>query len=109
MAEPTGGALGASTRDDLLAALPDMIFRVGRDETFREFQGGERDLALPPEQFLGKKVREVVPGPVAELLLASAVRAHASNQLQVVEYELPPGSGHTFEARVVRASDGDSV
>jgi len=109
MAEPGGGAQRATSKDDLLAALPDMIFRVSGDEIFLEFHGGEQDLALPPEQFLGRKVREVIPGPVAELLLAAAVRARATKQLQVAEYELPPASGHFFEARVVTASHGDSL
>ncbi len=98
-----------TTRDDLLAALPDMIFRVGPGDVFLEFHGGERDLAMPPGQFLGRRVSEVMPGPLADLFQAASARARETGQLQLVEYELPPGSGHHFEARAVRAGQADVV
>ena len=98
-----------TTRDDLLAALPDMIFRVGPGDVFLEFHGGERDLAMPPGQFLGRRVSELMPGPLADLFQAASARARETGQLQLVEYELPPGSGHHFEARAVRAGQADVV
>jgi signal transduction histidine kinase len=103
---PERGDPHATTRDDLLAALPDMIFRVGADGTFLEFRGGDRDLALPPEQFLGRPVREVMPAALADLLLGAAARAQDTGQLQLVEYQMPPGSGRHFEARVVLGGGG---
>jgi signal transduction histidine kinase len=98
-----------TTKDDLLAALPDMIFRVGPGDVYLEFHGGERDLAVPPDQFLGRRVEEVLPGPLAELFREASARARQTGQLQVVEYELPPGSGHHFEARAVLAGQADVV
>ncbi len=103
------GGPHSTTRDELLAALPDMIFRVGADDVLLEFHGGERDLALPPAQFLGRRVSELVPAPIARHLLDAAARARATGQLQVAEYQLPPGSGRHFEARVVRSGEGDVV
>ncbi len=98
-----------TTPDDLLAVLPDMIFRVGRDGVFREFHGGTGELLLPPDAFLGRPARQVLPADLADLLLAAGERAHRSGRLQLVEYELPPGSGKHFEARVVRGSSGEDA
>jgi len=98
-----------TTRDDLLAALPDMIFRVGPGDLLLEFHGGERDLAMPPEQFLGRRIAEVVPPPLAEQFAEAAARARQGGAVQVLEYQLPPGSGPHFEARAARAGRADVV
>jgi signal transduction histidine kinase len=93
-----------------VAALPDMYFRVGADEVFLEFQGGRRDLALPPEQFLGRRVSDLLPPGVAAALLDAAARARATGELQRVEYELPlRGARQVFEDRVVATERGDTV
>ncbi|HET9553954.1 MAG TPA: ATP-binding protein [Anaeromyxobacteraceae bacterium] len=109
MADP-GGAGRVGGGADLVSALPDMYFRVGADEVFLEFQGGRHDLALPPEQFLGRRVRDVMPPAVAGALLDAAARARQTGELQRVEYELPlRGGRQVFEDRVVATAQGDTV
>src|SRR5215212_4681932 len=49
----------------LLAAMPDMVFRLDRAGTYLDYKADQvSDLAVPPELFLGRRVAELLPaGP----------------------------------------------
>ena len=50
----------------LLNAIPDLMFLLSRDGTFLDYHATDPDLLLvPPEQFLGKKMEEVLPPELA--------------------------------------------
>lgn len=87
----------------LLEALPDMIFLMSRDGTFLGFKATrEGDLSLPPDQFLGKKISEVLPSAIAETAMKLSLEALKSNTVQTMSYRLPDlaGSMKDFEARL---------
>lgn len=94
----------------LLAAMPDLMFRNRRDGTYLDYYTVSPDrLALPPEQFLGKTIREVMPAPFAELCMGHLEQALRTGEIAVFEYELEAdGKRGFFEARMV-ASAPDEV
>lgn len=86
----------------LLAALPDMLFRIRRDGTYLDFVAGVggRPL-LPPAQFLGRRIADVLPADVARRCQETVERALTSGQTEVVEYRLlVEGEPRDYEARV---------
>jgi len=94
----------------LLDAIPDFIFQIGRDGTFRGYKAAKReDLSPPPPLFLGKKLQEVFPSPLARRAMAYIQEALRTKKVQTFEYQLPiRGQERHFEARLV-AMDEEEV
>lgn len=85
----------------LLDAIPDMIFEFKQDGTILQFISSaiNRPL-LPPDQFLGKTIREVLPS-VADQTYFAIERVLESGHVHAFEYQLPQdGENKTFEARI---------
>jgi len=92
----------------LLEAIPDMIFRVGQDGTLLDFiPAADTRPYLPPSDFLGKKMEDVLPHDVGRLCAESHLRAAETGEVQVIEYRLDvDGTPHDYEARsLVGAKD----
>lgn len=84
----------------LLDAIPDMIFEFKRDGTILQFISSAMNPLLPPDQFLGKPIREVLPA-VADQTSFAIERALESGHVHAFEYQLfHEGETKTFEARV---------
>ena len=93
----------------ILEAVPDLMFLHTRDGVFLDYHCKDsRDLFVPPEKFLGKNVRDIMPSSVAEKVMAGLERAEEGPEPYVFEYELPL-NGHTrwFEGRMV--ANGENV
>jgi PAS domain S-box-containing protein len=90
----------------LLDAIPDMIFEFQRDGTILQFLSSSTNRPLlPPEQFLGKTIGEVLPVSVAQQTMFAIERALDSGQVHAFEYQLLQESEHkTFEARITPLS-----
>ena len=90
--------------EETLAALPDLYFELdgtGRIHDFRSARG--EGLYVPPEEFLGRTVPEVLPPQAAEAILVALHEAAHGSEIARARYELPMGTGaSTFELRVVR-------
>ena len=86
----------------LLDAIPDMIFEISRDGTFRGYiPSSEIKPLFPPEHFVGKTIQELFPSEIAEQTMFALERALETNQLHAFEYGLPAGEQmQFFEARV---------
>jgi len=104
-------ALRASEAKDraLLMAIPDLMFRISRDGIFLEFQPAKDvELFVPPSEFLGKKVDDVLPGEVAQLAMRYLERALQTGDTQVFEYQLPiEGNMRDYEARIVVSGEDE--
>ncbi|HLO14985.1 MAG TPA: ATP-binding protein [Anaerolineales bacterium] len=89
----------------LLDAIPDMIFEFKRDGTILQFiSSATNKPLLPPEQFLGKTITEVLPS-VADQTLFAIERVLQSGHVHAFEYQLQQdGENKTFEARVTPLS-----
>lgn len=87
----------------MLRAVPDLMFVLTRDGAYVDYHARDETLlAVPPHQFVGRNVRDVMPPPLADRLMEAIDRAFEVDEPIVVEYELPVGH---FEARLVRAGD----
>jgi len=94
----------------ILRAIPDLMFLHTSDGVYLDYQANDpRDLLVPPSEFLGKNIRDVMPAELTESFLASFRRARETDEPQSVEYMLPlNGEERWFEARIV-TTQGDKV
>ncbi|MFL6283504.1 MAG: sigma 54-interacting transcriptional regulator [Pyrinomonadaceae bacterium] len=86
-----------------LRAIPDLMFLQTRDGVYLDYYTRDpNDLYVPPEKFIGRSVREVVPPELAEVLLDRFKLVDESSDPQVIEYALPIGGQERwYEARIV--------
>jgi C4-dicarboxylate-specific signal transduction histidine kinase len=92
-----------------LRALPDLMFLQTRDGLYLQHYARNRsELLVPPEAFLGKNMREVLPPDLADKFVA-AFRVATADEPSMIEYSLEiNGLLRHYEARVI-AIDGDRV
>jgi PAS domain S-box-containing protein len=90
----------------ILEAVPDLMFLQTRDGVYLDYHAKDpKDLAVPPEKFLGKNVMDVLPRELATQFLQHFQRAELGEP-QIMEYELDVNGHHGwFEARIVRSGD----
>jgi PAS domain S-box-containing protein len=88
----------------ILKALPDLIFVLDRNGVYQDYSAkGPDELYLPPEQFLGKKVRDVLPADAAEIVMKGIESHLESPEPFSFEYSLPLHGGMRFyETRMVK-------
>jgi PAS domain S-box-containing protein len=89
----------------ILKALPDWVFLTDTDGVFLECHAkDQRHLLMPPSEFVGKSVVDVLPPDLASQLLACFREALQSDQPATLEYSLRVGGEHRFyEVRSVRS------
>jgi PAS domain S-box-containing protein len=94
----------------ILKAMPDWVFLLTADGVFLDYHAkNPGDLLVPPEAFLGKKMREVLPPDLAAGLERCINEAMASGGPCALEYPaLSHGDTRFYEARVVRC-DSDKA
>ena len=90
----------------LSTAIPDLMFQIGKDSTFLDFKPAKEFLtALPPSEFLGKKVHEVMPTEFAQQVMHYVKRTLQTGDTQIFEYQLPvplqSRNMRDYEARIV--------
>jgi PAS domain S-box-containing protein len=92
----------------ILKALPDLMFLTTKNGVFLDFHAKEWGvLFVPPEQFIGKNIREVFPQDLAEALARCFEQATKSGEPVVHEYSLPLDDKQGYyEARVVSCDRG---
>jgi PAS domain S-box-containing protein len=92
-----------ATNRALLAAIPDMMFRLTRDGVYLDVKADRYgNWALPAESIIGKHIREVLPEDVADEALRCVERTLQTGQMQIFEYALQAdGTMRHFEARNV--------
>lgn len=73
----------------LLNAIPDLMFLYKRDGTCLDYHASNpAELLLPPEQFLGRKVTEVLPDSLAQIHMAHTEQVLQTRQMSFYEYTL---------------------
>jgi PAS domain S-box-containing protein len=87
----------------LLSAIPDLIFRLSQDGTYLDFKAAKDvEPVVPPSEFLGRKITEVLPAEIAQQGLHYISQALQSGETQVFEYQLAQnGEPRDYEARIV--------
>ncbi len=91
----------------LLKATPDMILRVSQDHIFVDYREAQDiPLYVPPEVFLGKRVADILPSDVAQLVVQTATQVLHTGERQQIEYRLTMSDGHHwFHAWVVASEE----
>ncbi|HET6862825.1 MAG TPA: MASE1 domain-containing protein [Pyrinomonadaceae bacterium] len=94
----------------ILRAVPDMMFLLTRDGVYLDYSAREVDkLLVPPSDFIGKSIKEVMPRDLAESFIKILSELSATDEPYVVEYTLPMnGETKFFEARLILA-EGENV
>jgi signal transduction histidine kinase len=100
--------LDATARNSaILRAIPDLMFVLDRQGTYVDYHARDRNmLFVPPETFLGRTIRDVMPPDLAERFMDALSRAHDGPDPVIVEYELSLDEPRQFEVRIVPADQG---
>jgi PAS domain S-box-containing protein len=103
-------AAQAEERDRaILSAIPDLIFLQTRDGVYLDYHTMDsEDLLLPPNEYLGKNMSEVLPPELAAQFAVCFERVEESGEPQILEYQLAINKvPRWFEARMV--SSGENI
>jgi PAS domain S-box-containing protein len=94
----------------MLWALPDLMFVQNSEGVYLDYHAKDSgELLLPPEQFLGKNMKEVLPPEIADKFGRCLAEVTRSRELRSEDYSLMiDGELRHYEARVV-PHDGDKV
>ena len=92
-----------SELNSLFQALPDLYFRVKRDGTILDFRAGRRgDLYVTPEEFLGRRMQDILPADVGRQLRDALARIETGSPECALEYALPMSGGEQhYESRLL--------
>jgi two-component system cell cycle sensor histidine kinase/response regulator CckA len=91
----------------LFDALPDMIFRIDRDGIIKDYHSSDTSkLYAPPESFLGKHLRDVLPAHVADAAMEKVSDVLETGESSLLEYALEMrGELNYYDDRIVRLSN----
>ena len=94
----------------MLRAIPDMVFLISNEGVFLDYHAREpENLLHPPDAFVGKNVRDVLPADLAEDVLGSMQEANITDEPQILEYTLLiEGGERHYEARLI-GMEGDKT
>ncbi|HVU64668.1 MAG TPA: ABC transporter substrate binding protein [Phycisphaerales bacterium] len=96
----------------LLEAIPDMMFRMNRAGEYLDYHAPDPTrLLAPPEKFLGKNVREVLPKDRARECVEALDSLFRTGQPQIYEYEHRRRDGRAahWECRVVLVGPDEAL
>jgi PAS domain S-box-containing protein len=86
----------------ILRAIPDLMFVLRRDGTYVDYHARDPSVIfVPPEQFLGRTVRDIMPPDLAETVMEAIERCLVTGEPVVFEFELDVGYLRYNEARLV--------
>jgi PAS domain S-box-containing protein len=86
----------------ILQAFPDLMFRLDDNGRFLGYTASPQvRLFSQPQEFLGRRIDEVLPDPLGRQLLDALLRVRLENAPQAVDYSLPvDDQTHWYEARL---------
>ncbi len=92
----------------ILRAIPDMMFLHTNEGVYLDYYTRDPDmLFMPPESFLGKNLRDVLPKEISDKAMECIARLNGTDQPQIFEYDLKIDSEiRHFEARLIAAGAG---
>jgi signal transduction histidine kinase/CheY-like chemotaxis protein len=87
----------------ILAAMPDLVFRMTEDGSFLDVHAPQSsELLLPPSEISGRKASAILPPDIASMVETAIKRVVATRTAEVVTYDLDlRGTTSSFEARLV--------
>lgn len=101
--------LKESERQQLLVldSIPDPMFTINRDLCYSDYQVvKEGDLWFKPSEFIGKRVKDVVPEQKGIYFEEAIQKTFESGQVQTLEYDFGEGDGQEFfEGRIIKLDE----
>lgn len=94
----------------VLAAIPDLMFRLSADGTYLEVVNHQNDLDLLPEGFnrVGCAARDILPADVADAYHHYIEKTLQTGNIQIYEQQVQIGARHQFEeVRIVQSGDAE--
>jgi PAS domain S-box-containing protein len=86
----------------IFESIPDIYFLVSGDSTIIEYKGKQEDLYLPPELFLGKKMKDILPQEVGTIAIEAIQKTLQTKEPTILDYSLTVrGENRFYEARVL--------
>ncbi|MGB5971709.1 MAG: PAS domain S-box protein, partial [Nodosilinea sp.] len=88
----------------IFETFPDLLFHMDIEGTILDYKAGlnNPNLYLPPAEFVGQKMANILPAEVCTLFAMGAQQILAGQPLVSFEYQLPMGTRQeNFEARLV--------
>jgi PAS domain S-box-containing protein len=99
-----------TTNQAILHAIPDLIFRMGRDGTFKDgIPSPEVPLLRPLEDLIGKNMWEVLPADLAQQRMAAIERAFQTGATQIYEHQIQVQGELRYEELRVVVYEEDEV
>lgn len=98
-----------ATKEALIQAIPDMMFRMNRDGVHLDFfPATGLSPIVPPDEFLGRTLFEVLPEKIAESVVQAIQQCLETQQLQTCRYSLFVEDVLRFyETRIVPYSESE--
>ena len=96
----------------LLNAIPDLLLQINIDGTFLDIKPAKGfPTAVPPSEFLGKKIYDVMPTEFAQQVMRYVGLALQTTDTQIFEYQLPvplkSRNMRDYETRIVASGEDD--
>ncbi len=86
----------------IFQAFPDLLFRIDSTGTIRDFKGSGGDLALPPREYVGRRIQDVPVPEVAGQVDEAIRHVITTRTMARIEYPLNvQGRESVFEARLL--------
>jgi len=90
--------------------FPDSIFLISHDGTFLDFKGNENKMFIPPEQFLNKKIIDLVPRSIAKLQMEALEKVIKTGEVQNIELSIPKDNPEKYyELRFVKFTNNSII
>ena len=91
----------------ILESIPDPMFTIDRNLCYADYQVvREEELWVKPSQFIGKRVRDIVPEKLGQVFDDAMLRAFETGKLQALEYDFGEGENKEYyEGRIVKLDE----
>jgi PAS domain S-box-containing protein len=87
---------------NIFEAIPDLFFLVDSSTKVIEYKGKPEKLYLPPEEFLGKKLTDLLPVALGKKAEIAIRRTTETREQQILDYSLPINNIDSYyEARLL--------
>lgn len=96
----------------ILAAIPDLMFRIGADQVYREMVTPYREVAIFPRDFdlVGRSATDLLPPELAQQQFHYIQQTLQTGELQVYEQQVQNGARIQFEeVRIVKSGEDEAL
>ena len=93
-------------QDLILKSLPDALFMVDAEGRYLDYQNpAGSSLWYNPNDFIGKKIKDVIQRPLGERLHDAVLDAFKTDELQRIEYSFNKDGEQFYEGRLIKLSE----